>query len=199
MAATMQAAIQAALETAGLDPSWLPPTPQPDLEPDIVFDEREIPTRSPGRRPLTPLPIAVDEIEPGLVARLDPRMLGADARVMNTQDPPVTRAGLFICVEVEDELSTWAGVTTTWRDRRLPLRPAWRSGGYRRWRLTPQYLTDGASLWRGPNDAFSEASWSELSSTGGRNRARLDGEGLRAVRIEIRRQTGRRHRTWEAD
>jgi hypothetical protein len=198
MAETIQAALEAiqpALEAAGIDVTWVPPAP----DPEPVLEEPEIPTRSPGRRPLTPLPIAVEEIGPGLVARLDPRILSADRRVMNTQDPPVSRPGLFLCVEIEDQFSVWAGVTSRWRDQRLHLRPAWRSGGYRRWRLTEQYLVDGASLWRGPNDAFSAASWSELSSTGGRNRARLDGEGLRAVRIEIRRQLKRRHRTWRAD
>jgi hypothetical protein len=143
------------------------------------------------------MPIGVDEIEPGIVARLDPETLVGDNRACNTQDPPVSRAGLFVCVETDGDLSTWAGLTTGARQERLAIKPAWRSGGYKRWRFAPQFLADGASVWRGPNEAFTAASWQEVSASGGRNRARLSEEGLAAVRKEIEAQRHRRHRSCE--
>lgn len=143
------------------------------------------------------MPIGVDEIEPGIVVRLDPAVLIADSRVCNTQDPPVSRVGLFVCVGVEGDVSTWAGLTTGGRRERLAIKPEWRSGGYKRWRFAPQFLADGASVWRGPNEAFAAASWQEVSASGGRNRARLSEEGLAAVSKEMEEQRHRRHRSCE--
>jgi hypothetical protein len=141
--------------------------------------------------------IDVDEIEPGIVVRLDPAILIEDGRVCHTQDPPVSRAGPFICVAIEGEISTWAGVTTTeLRKDRLALRPEWRSGGTKRWRFAAQFLADGASVWRGPKEAFAAASWQEIK-TRSRNRACLSEEGLDAVRTEIELQRHRRHRSCE--
>jgi hypothetical protein len=139
----------------------------------------------------------VEEIEPGLVARLDPAVLIEDGRVCNTQDPPVSREGLFVCVAIEGDQSTWAGLTTGGRRERLELKPEWRSGAYKRWRFAPQFLADGASVWCGPNEAFAAASWQEVSASGGRNRARLSEQGLAAVRREIEAQRHRRHRSCE--
>jgi len=142
--------------------------------------------------------IGVDEIEPGIVVRLDPAVLLKDGRACHTQDPPVSRAGPFVCVATEGDISTWAGLTTTeLRKDRLPLKPEWRSGGTKRWRFAAQFLTDGSSLWRGPNEVFAAASWEETAASGGRNRARLSEEGLDAVRIEIELQRHRRHRSCE--
>jgi hypothetical protein len=143
------------------------------------------------------MPIGVDEIEPGLVARLDPAVLIDDDQVCNTQNPPVSRAGLFVCVATDCDLSTWAGLTTRGRRERLAIKPEWRSGGYKRWRFAPQFLADGASVWRGPTETFAAASWQEVSASGGRNRARLSEEGLDAVRKEIEAQRSRRHRSCE--
>lgn len=150
----------------------------------------------PGRKTPTAC-IGADEVEPGIVVRLDPAILIADSRVCHTQDPPVTRAGPFVCVATEGEITTWAGLTTTeMRRDRLALKPEWRSGGTRRWRFAAQFLADGASIWLGPKEAFVAASWQELK-TRDRNRARLSAEGLDAVAIEIELQRHRRHRTCE--
>ncbi|MGB7589201.1 MAG: hypothetical protein WBM00_10890 [Solirubrobacterales bacterium] len=151
--------------------------------------------------PKAPLPhrgrIEIDEIEPGIVVQLDPAVLIASTHVINTQDPPVTRAGLFVCVESDDRVSTWAGMTTGKRRERLELKPEWRRGGRQQWRQGEQFLTDGASLWHGDNRAFVAASWQEISYAISRNRARLSEEGLAAVRKEVEAQRPRRHRSWE--
>jgi len=141
--------------------------------------------------------IEIDEVEPGIVVRLDPAVLVDDDRVCNTLDPPVPRPGPFVCVAVEDEMTTWAGITATAvRRDRLTLRSEWRSGGTKRWRLAAQFLADGASIWRGPKEAFVAASWQEIK-TRSRSRAYLSDEGLDAVRTEIELQRHRRHRSCE--
>jgi len=137
--------------------------------------------------------IDIAEIEPGIVIRLDPEILIASGHVANTQDPPVTRAGLFVCVAADDQVSTWAGMTTGSRKERLEIPPEWRRGGRQQWRRGVQFLTDGASLWHGDNRAFVAASWQELSFAISRNRARLTPEGMAAVRKEIEAQRRRRH------
>ncbi len=177
------------------EPARPAPTRAKTSQPDGGADTRDG-ARPPGKRPIAPMPIGVDEIKPGIVVRLDPKVLLADNRVCHTQDPPVSRAGQFVCVAIEAETSTWAGLTTQPRKERLGLRGEWRSGGYKRWRFVDQYLTDGASVWHGPNDVFAAASWQEVSATGGRNRARLSEEGLEAVRTEIELQRHRRHRSF---
>jgi hypothetical protein len=168
------------------------------------MEERRIAGASAGdKRPTAP--IGVSEIKPGIVVRLDPAVLLEDDRVCHTQDPPVTRPGPFICVEVDGEMTTWAGVTTTDKKSirpsraagkpvgRLALKQEWRSGGTKRWRLADQFLADGASLWRGPKDVFAASSWQEIKVRTP-NRAFLAEEGLDAVRIEIELQ---RHRPCE--
>lgn len=150
-------------------------------------------TFAPANAPPTSC-IAADEIVPGLVVRLNPCVLSADPEVCNTQDPPVTRTGLFVCVAVVADVTTWAGLTTQSRPERLLILPEWRSGGYRRWQLTSQYLTDGASLWSGPRGAFVAASSEEVFSRS-RNRARVSPAGLDAIREEITAQGSRRHRS----
>lgn len=136
--------------------------------------------------------IEVDEIAAGIVVRLDPITLTADPRVINTQVPPAGRSGPFVCVAADaEELTVWAGLTTGKRRERLPIKPEWRSGGYRRWRQTPQFLTDGASLWCGPRHAFVVASYQERA-TRSQNRARISAAGLAAIRREIGAQGHRR-------
>ena len=160
-----------------------------------------------GKKPTAP--IDIEEIKAGIVVRLDPDVLLEDPRVCHTQDPPVARPGPFLCVEVDDDMTTWAGLTTTDIKGirpsraagkpvgRLALKQEWRSGGPRRWRLADQFLADGASLWRGPKESFVAASWQEVKVRSP-NRAFLSEEGLDAVRIEIELQRHRRHRSCEA-
>lgn len=132
------------------------------------------------------------EIEPGIVAFLDPRILSEDPRVCNTQDPPIARFGPFLCVATREGFSTWAPITTTPKRARLELKAAWRSGGRWQWSNEEQFLNDGANLWEGPNDAFTRASYKERTEP--ESRARLSAEGLGAVAGEIEEQAGRRDR-----
>ena len=138
-------------------------------------------------------PIGRNEIKPGLVAFLDPRVLAAQDGVSHTQDPPVARPGPFVCISVGSESSEWTPVTTEYRPKRLVLRREWRVGGHPQWLRDQQYLNDGANLWRGPHDAFTAASSAEATMP--LNRARLSTEGLAAVQAEIEAQRHRRHRS----
>jgi hypothetical protein len=149
-------------------------------------------------------PITAEEVKPALAAWLDPAVLIADKRSVNTADPPVRRQGLFVCVAIDGAASTWAGLTTTHKPElvravsgecgRFLIEPEWRSGGFKRWKDIPHYLTDGASLWHGPTEVFVAASWRERSASGGRNRARITGIGLAAIRDEIEANRRRRSR-----
>ena len=155
-----------------------------------------------GKGPIAPRTIGVDEIEPGIVVWLEPAILLEDSRVCHTQDPPVLRRGPFVCVATEGDRATWAGLTATDLEGvrpskaagspvgRLAIKPEWRSGGWRRWRSDPQFLTDGSSLWRGPREAFVKAS-------GPGKPGRLSPDGLHSVRTEIELQRHRRHRACE--
>jgi hypothetical protein len=202
-----------ALSKAGVALPSTPPKVEPGPEAPLVTpsdrDEiNEAPDRpGPGaarnKEASAPIPkapephrgeIDISEIEPGIVVRLDPERLIASGQVTNTQDPPVTRAGLFVCVFAGIQESTWAGMTTGARRERLEIPPEWRRGGRRQWQLGEQFLTDGASLWHGDNRAFVAASWQELSFAVSRNRAYLTDEGLAAVRKEVAAQRRRRHR-----
>jgi hypothetical protein len=172
---------------------------------ELVADAAAAPAPSGYNGRVRLCPITVDEIEPGLVVWLDPLILIEDRQTINSIDPPVRRQGPFICVAIEDaDTSTWAGLTTTRNMRivravsqergRLLVEPEWRSGGYKRWRDVPHYLTDGANIWKGPNAVFVKASWRERSASGGRNRARVSGKGLAVIRDEIEANHRRRYR-----
>jgi hypothetical protein len=132
------------------------------------------------------------EIQPGIVVFLDPLFLRADPRVRNTQDPPIARAGPFLCVTERNGISCWSPITTEPRRERVNLQARWRSGGHPQWLSAPQYLNDGANLWEGPNDVFVAASHKELTDT--TNRAHLSHEGLSAVKEEIQAQIRRQDR-----
>jgi len=162
-----------ALSAAGLK---LRPVPQSEAEPVGASD---------------PVGFGVDAITPGIVVLdLDPILLLNDKRVTYTQNPPCRRSGPFVCVEVADDRdeTTWAGLTFAYRPERLLLRPEWRLGGTERWRTKDQYLTDGASLWRGPREAFADAAWREVHNSGDEI-PRLSEAGLFSVRLKIERAT----------
>lgn len=204
---TLARSLKEALSKAGIAP---PPGKQDAPSPATPSERQGDETREAeptGEKqasapiPKTPAPhrgrIEIDEIEPGIVIRLDPDVLIKSTHVINTQDPPADRAGLFVCVESDGTVSTWAGMTTGRRRERLELKPEWRRGGRQQWRRGEQFLTDGASLWHGDNRAFVAASWQEISYAISRNRARLSEEGLAAVGKEVEAQRHRRHRSWE--
>jgi hypothetical protein len=128
--------------------------------------------------------VGVEEIEPGVVfLMLDPVELRKDNRVTYTQDPPVTRCGPFLCVAAVGDSSLWAPLTFKYRQERLQLERDWLRDGSRRWRSRPQFLSDGASLWLGPKDAFAAASRLEVIYEDGR--PHVTPIGLAAVHRKI--------------
>jgi hypothetical protein len=136
--------------------------------------------------------IGTREITPGLVAFLDPSMLIVDPAVSHTQDSAGMSSRPFVCVLVENGISEWSPTTTERRTERLEIEQAWRSGGHPQWLGEPQYLNDGANVWRGPHESFIEASWQELTFEA--SRARVSAEGVAAIRAEIAAQQHRRTR-----
>jgi hypothetical protein len=136
--------------------------------------------------------IRAEEIEPGLVAFLEPELLIEDARVCHTQDAADISSRPFVCLSVENGISEWAPTTTEWRSERLEIRQAWRSGGHPQWLRDRQFLNDGANVWRGTHEAFVEASQREVTAAS--NRARVSNEGLMAIRAEVEAQRHRRTR-----
>ena len=133
-----------------------------------------------------------DEIEPGLVAFMDPAVFAADGRVSHTKDPPTSRRGPFVCVSVDHEISEWMPITTEARQERLAIRREWRTGGHPQWLGDSQYLNDGANVWRGPLDAFVEASRQDLTERA--NRAWVSIDGLAEIHAEAEAQRHRRDR-----
>ena len=133
-----------------------------------------------------------DEIEPGLVVFMDPAVFAADGRVSHTKDPPTSRRGPFVCVSVDHEISEWMPITTEERLERLAIGREWCSGGHPQWLRDAQYLNDGANVWRGPSEAFVDASRHELTSRS--NRARVSEVGLAAIHEEAEAQSHRRDR-----
>jgi hypothetical protein len=136
--------------------------------------------------------IGPDEIEPSLVVFMDPAAFVADGRVSHTQDPPISRPGPFVCVSVDGEVSEWMPITTEERSERLAIRREWCSGGHPQWLRVAQYLNDGANVWRGPHEAFIEASRKELTDP--LNGARVSVDGLAAIHEEAEAQRHRRDR-----
>jgi hypothetical protein len=131
--------------------------------------------------------LGADEIQPGIaVLKLDPLLLLRDKRVQCTQDAPGTRIGPFVCVEVSPDSSqtTWASLTSNQRLERLVIEESWRLGGNYKWRRGQLLLTDAATLWRGPRDAFATASWRDGINTSV-ERPRLTPEGIVAIRQRI--------------
>lgn len=136
--------------------------------------------------------IRVEEIEPGLVAFLDPEVLIEDARVWHAQDAAEISSRPFVCISVENGIAEWTPTTTDWRSERLEIRQVWRLGGHPQWIRDPQYLNDGANVWRGPGEAFVQASQQEVTIES--NRARVSEQGLTAIRAEVEAQRPRRTR-----
>lgn len=141
--------------------------------------------------------IRVEEIEPGLVAFLDPEVLIEDARVWHTQDAADISSRPFVCFSVENGISEWTPTTTDWRSERLEIREAWRSGGHPQWLRDRQYLNDGANVWRAAHEAFVQASQQEVTVES--NRARVSDEGVAAIRTEVEAQRHRRTRPYVND
>jgi hypothetical protein len=136
--------------------------------------------------------IGADEIAPGLVVFLDPDVLKAADSVSHTKDPPTARPGPFVCISADDEVSEWLPITTEARWERRAIRREWCSGGHAQWLRDDQYLNDGANIWRGPPQAFVDASDRELTDRP--NRARIDATGLAEIMDEVAAQRHRRDR-----
>lgn len=135
--------------------------------------------------------IGVGEIEPGIVAlRFDPTLLVRDGRVRRTDRAMATQLGTFLCVASTGSECVWTMLTRLDRPKettRLAIPAEWREGaeGDEVWRSRDElHLVNGATLWRGPKEAFSLAAWREAIN-GRRSRARIIPAGLDAVRERI--------------
>jgi hypothetical protein len=135
--------------------------------------------------------IEPDEIRPGLVAWLSQEALTKDPQVVDAYPQMSTKVRPFVCYDVPGDVSSWAPLTQQYRQERLPIDLAWRSGGkMEEWRSGPQYLNDGANIYQGPHASFIAASNAE--ETVRENRAGISSEGMEAIRLEVARQVHRR-------
>jgi hypothetical protein len=145
-----------------------------------------------------PAPGAVEQIAPGLIRPglvildLDPVLLLGEPAVICTANP-ATRPGPFVCVGLAGTASIWAGITTKYRLERLELLSEWRLGGREAWRTRRQFLTDGATLYKGPNVAFAAASWREVFSDP-EELPRLTPAGMEAVARRLDAARGRKRK-----
>lgn len=139
--------------------------------------------------------LTLADIRPGLIAYLDQRALESDKSVRKSCPQKQARPGPFLCVEADQEVSTWTPITTKpgADGLRVVLHKEWRSGGPQIWRESESYLNDGANLYRGPNDAFLAA---RRETYGGREwavaatHATLSRDGLQVVIDEVENCTG---------
>jgi len=204
-----------AFAEAGIAPPSKDGKPEERPDPGWTLEKAERRKRPPGyaSRRVPPCPVEADEIRPGLVAWLDPAILIGSGRMMFTVEPPVKRAGWFVCIAVDGFVATFAGLTTNPGEHlvrlkpgeqgrlepgergRLAIKPEWRSGGTHRWRTDPQFLTDGTGVWHGDKDVFARATHRERCSAD--QRARITGKGIAAVRQEVENLRGRRFRLLE--
>ena len=134
--------------------------------------------------------LASEELTLGLVCHLDQTMLASDPDVLDTYPQTHTELRPFVCVSVQDGMSTWTPVTSTFRKERLKIEDAWRTGGIDMWRVRVCYLNDGANIYTGPNPSFIAASAQEL--TDNTTRSQMSAIGVAAVSAEIERQRNRR-------
>ncbi len=127
--------------------------------------------------------LQLEEIRPGLVAYLDPKILveyGIPVRSSSDAVHP------FVCVDVTtDGHATWVMLTSQpWRDKRL-LPHEYKSGGYPSWASKDTYISN--VVIEGPIHAFQEASRdSEMSQTGKRHAVTEDGLQFIRDRLFIR-------------
>jgi hypothetical protein len=136
-------------------------------------------------------PIALAEVEPGLVAFLDRAQLNGNGTIAKTGSVLSSNdERLLVCLEVAGDSSTWTPLTTEWRRERLYIDPNWRtggdpvcSGGFPQWLLVDQFLQDGANTYQGPTTAFVAASWRECTEAS--SRSRLTQDGIMAIKAEV--------------
>jgi hypothetical protein len=134
------------------------------------------------------MPLMLNEIVPGAVAILDPRLLLEQPDVKHSSDDIPFRSGPFLCVQVKDGSSAWLNITTK-KDRRglrLELLTEWRLDGSKIWRSGPQYIHDVRKPFVGPNEAFVIAGANERHHRSHR-RPRVAPEGVAAVVAEMQK------------
>lgn len=107
------------------------------------------------------MPIAEQDIKPGVVAYLDVGHMVKDSRVRYVEHGMPFRNGPFLCVQRKGDDSLWLQVTGT-RDAkgiRVELLREWRVGGGKgRWLRDPQFIHDARKPIYGPPAAFADAS-----------------------------------------
>ena len=109
------------------------------------------------------MPLSEEDIEPGIIAILEPGLLLADRRVQYA-GAKAFRAGPFVCVQVVKQLSLWVHLTRQ-RDpywQRFEIHKKWRRDGHPHWHDAGSYVNDISNPFTGPLDAFVAAGRREL-------------------------------------
>lgn len=131
--------------------------------------------------------LPLDQIDPGVVAWIDTRVLLADPRLMRASGSGVFRSGPFLCVAVGPGYTTWLELTTRpgkW-NHRFHIRREWRTGGPAFWRAHDNYVNNVAETFVGRDVVFADAARNEPHNWP-QNRARVAPEGIEAITLEMR-------------
>ena len=136
----------------------------------------------------TSMPLDLAEILPGTVAILEAGPLIADPDVVYEDEQPGFRSGPFLCVSVDNEMSTWLHLTTKIdkRSLRLEIKQEWRLDGSDKWRGEPCYVVDARKPFIGPLRSFITAGAKELPHRP-HKRPHVASDGLAAVLAEMGR------------
>jgi hypothetical protein len=131
------------------------------------------------------MPLAIDEITPGVVAYLDTAVLLRDTR-LTRRGSDTFRAGPFLCVAFLPGRTVWIKLTSQPGQvpHRLQLRPEWLLGGSARWRAGPTYCSDLREPFIGRDVVFADAARAELPGVAC-DRPRVSATGVATVRAAM--------------
>ncbi|MBS5839511.1 MAG: hypothetical protein KID05_10120 [Pseudomonas sp.] len=104
--------------------------------------------------------LGLSEIQRGAVAILDGDQLVSDPEVLTDNLGPIG-ARPFVCLQVENGISTWYLLTTQSSPKRLLL-DGWKLPGSPVWMRESQYLNDARKPFTGPVNSFVSAGILEI-------------------------------------
>ena len=134
--------------------------------------------------------LAVSDIRPGAIAWFDAAQLNRNVAVDETGSSVEPKSHLrpFVCYWASEAESSWAPLTSVYKDERLPIDTAWLQNAFGKLRNVDQYLQDGRNTYTGPHDAFVDAAATEnvISAP----RPCISEEGVAKILDEVRYRGG---------
>ena len=132
------------------------------------------------------MPLRNDEIQPGIVAIFDGKVLQSDPNVTSPDHDGIVRSGPFLCIRVKDGVSVWLHLTRQPKGKlRLELDKSWRVDGSPDWQQTEaSYINDARKPFTAPNASFVAASQGEIEFTW-HARPKISSVGVEAAIKEV--------------